>query len=131
MDSKKGWSCIMEYIENKEIKVIKRILWYIYALNVTDIIFTLLLLRTGLFIEANVLMQNLVTNEALSLAVKIIVPLVTVLYVSHSFDTRPTTFKVFKTSKFCLSVTLGIYVFINIMHIFYLLMTYGFILYFA
>ncbi|WP_367303032.1 DUF5658 family protein [Clostridium baratii] len=45
----------------------------LYFLNVTDIIFTLLLLQTGMFKEGNRVMVNIVENPTLSFIVKVVI----------------------------------------------------------
>lgn len=56
-------------LENIKIKFI-----VLYVLNVTDIIFTLLLWNTGLFTEVNIIMARILHNSIISLLIKIGLP---------------------------------------------------------
>jgi hypothetical protein len=52
----------------------------IYFFNITDIIFTLILLKSGVFLEANTFMKHIVQNEAASLMIKFGIPFVLLLF---------------------------------------------------
>ena len=56
-----------------DLKTIRLKLIAIYILNVLDIIFTLLLVKTGLFLEGNYLMGQIINNGALALIVKVVI----------------------------------------------------------
>jgi hypothetical protein len=51
---------MIAFIKNYSLDNIKNKLLMLYILNVTDIVFTLLLLSTGFYMEANGLMSNAV-----------------------------------------------------------------------
>lgn len=59
----------------KVLAVIKRKFVIIYMLNVSDILLTLLLLQTGVFIEGNFFMRGLVESSMISFVVKLGIPL--------------------------------------------------------
>lgn len=106
--------------KSKDIKIVKRTFIGIYILNVTDVIFTLLLLNTGLFMEGNIFMRQIIHNAPLSLAVKIFIPLFLMLYVFHRLNHTETTFKVLRMTKIGLFTTLSVYGIINVLHLFYI-----------
>jgi hypothetical protein len=99
-------SCNLEFIRKKFI--------IIYLLNVTDIIFTLFLLKTGLFVEVNSLMRSVVGNEGLSIGIKVIVPLI-VLPITF-IRMKDSTNKQLMLSNRIINTCLIIYVLINISH---------------
>lgn len=58
----------------------KKRLFLLFMLNLSDWICTLALLRTGLFKEANPLMENVISNYALGFAVKAVMPFGLILF---------------------------------------------------
>lgn len=71
---------------DKNIKVsmlhrIRRRLLILYLLNVTDIIFTIFLIFTGYFIEANIVMRYILVSPSLAVIVKTIVPGILILFI--------------------------------------------------
>lgn len=64
-------------------------LTYIYILNALDIIFTIALLKTGLFEEANLLMINIVDNNLLSIVIKLLIPALLIIYVLVHLEELP------------------------------------------
>lgn len=63
-------------LANKFLNSIKKKFIALYILNVADIIFTLYLIRTGMFQEANIIMASIISNEVLSIILKLTIPLV-------------------------------------------------------
>ena len=59
---------------------LRKKLTLLYVLNASDIVFTFGLLKTGMFQEVNALMIGIVTNPWLSIAIKLIVPAVLIIY---------------------------------------------------
>jgi hypothetical protein len=98
-----------------DLKTIRLKLIAIYILNVLDIIFTLLLVKTGLFIEGNYLMGQIINNGALTLIVKVIIvgALVAILYKRI----EKATIKQLAISNIILNSCLGLYLLINLSHI--------------
>ena len=69
-------SFIIYVLKTGNLGSIRKKLITLYILNITDIIFTLFLVNTGMFIEANAIMAPVVNNmQILSLIIKIAVPL--------------------------------------------------------
>ena len=59
---------------------VKKRLFLLFMLNLSDWICTLALLRTGMFKEANPLMENVISNYALGFAVKAVMPFGLILF---------------------------------------------------
>ena len=94
---------------------LKKKLVFLYLLNVTDILFTLVLLRTGYFTEANSLMANAVQNPTIGFFLKLILPAVLLCYLN--FRMKKATEKQRKTSNFLLNIVLFFYVLVNVSHV--------------
>jgi hypothetical protein len=71
---------IIYFLKAADLQNVRKKLIGIYILNVTDIAFTLLLLKTGMFAEGNTFMQNIVSNEVLSIFIKVIIALGLIMY---------------------------------------------------
>jgi hypothetical protein len=97
-------------LENIKIKFI-----VLYVLNVTDIIFTLLLWNTGLFTEVNIIMAGILNNYMVSLLTKLGLPaaLLSVVFVRM----RRASEMQLKQSNYIILAVLVFYSFINILHI--------------
>jgi len=110
------------FIKSSSLENIKYKLLILYLLNVTDIVFTLLLLSTGLFMEANLLMVNAVKSTSTSLILKIILPAVLLLYIYIRLKKASET--QLKQSNIILNIITGFYIIVNISHIIWFLL-YG------
>lgn len=92
----------------------------LYALNVTDYLFTLVLISSGLFIEANpVLKMNI--DGMWGFILKCIVPLVLLSYLHIRFSNGITKHE--KIVKILLNTILIYYIAINVIHIFWITVT--------
>lgn len=94
---------------------IKNKLFLLYILNVTDIIFTLLLIGSGFYVEANPLIAKTLQNPPISLAIKIILPafLLKIVY----FRMQKANNQQLKKSNLLINLATGLYVIINVSHI--------------
>lgn len=92
----------------------------LYALNVIDYMFTLILISSGLFVEANPILQFHI-DGIWGFVLKCIVPLILLSYLHIRFLTCKLKYE--KAIKILLNVILIYYVAINIMHIFWLTIT--------
>ncbi len=95
----------------------------IYILNAFDIIFTFILLRTGQFTEVNLLMRPIVINPMLSIIIKILLPALLILYLIQNLNKL--SLKSISFCHLCINIVLVIYIYTNIMHIFYFLLTFS------
>lgn len=110
-------SFIIGLLKNSDLKSIKEKLIILYALNVTDCIFTILLVNTGMFMETNLIMAPLVyNNQLLSLIIKIAVPLLLFIWVYGRIKKSATREQLFK-ANIIITVILAFYGIINISHI--------------
>lgn len=109
---------ITAFIRNYSLRNIKIKLFILYILNTTDIIFTLFLLSTGFFKEANILMIETVQNPLLSVLIKIILP--ALLLIIIYFRMRNATDRQLKKSNILINGVIILYTLINISHIVYL-----------
>ncbi|MBZ9636817.1 DUF5658 family protein [Clostridium sp. FP1] len=105
----------MFFIKNYTFENIKHKLLILYILNVTDIFFTLLLLSTGLFMEANRLMINVVQSTSASFILKIVLPALLLLYIYIRM--KRATVTQLKQSNIILNIITGVYIIINISHL--------------
>lgn len=87
----------------------------IYILNVADIFFTLYLLNSQMFIEANTLMRPIVKNFGQSILLKVIIPLI-LLYVLF-IRMKAATISQLLISNKIINVLMFLYIGINIFHI--------------
>lgn len=92
----------------------------LYALNITDYLFTLVLISSGLFIEANPVLQMQIEGVG-GFVLKCIVPLALLLYLHMRFLAGKPKHE--RTVKILLNSILIYYIAINIMHIFWLVFT--------
>ncbi|NLJ40610.1 MAG: hypothetical protein GX352_03220 [Clostridiales bacterium] len=87
----------------------------LYLLNVTDIIFTRLLLGTGVFVEINALIANVVLDSVVCILLKILLPavLLTILYQRMHRATE----RQLKISNIILNLAVAFYLLVNISHL--------------
>ncbi|MHC1749091.1 MAG: DUF5658 family protein [Cellulosilyticaceae bacterium] len=89
----------------------------IYCLNSFDILFTFILLKTGMFFEANHLMRQIVESAPLSILVKLLAPAILIIYILLRLEELPPN-----SLRFCnlaINLVLGVYIIINILHVIY------------
>ena len=109
-------SFIIYVLKTENLCSIRRKLITLYILNLTDIIFTLFLVNTGMFIEANALMAPVVYNmQILSLIIKISVPLTLLFWVYQRM--KKATPKQLHQSNIIIIAWLILYGLINLSHI--------------
>lgn len=100
---------------NGSVTKVKRKLAILFMLNVSDIIFTLILLKTGLFKEANFIMAVVVDNPYLSLFLKVL--LVGGLLFLLSKRIEKANNKQLVYSNYIINGMCFIYILINLSHI--------------
>lgn len=111
---------MISFIKSYTLENINRKLLLLYLLNVTDIIFTLLLLSSGYFIEANTLMVKAVDSLFSSFILKVVLPAALLSYVY--FRMKNANEKQLRQSSILLNIANGFYVIINTSHLIYLLL---------
>ena len=106
---------MITFIRKYEIETIKKKFILLYLLNVTDIIFTLLLLQTGYFAEANILMIKAVSSPLASILIKVVVPALLLIYIYHRMKAaNPLQLK---AANVAINISLSIYTFVNLTHL--------------
>lgn len=115
---------MISFIKNYTAENIKNKLLTLYLLNVTDIIFTILLMKTGMYVERNTLMINAVQNLFYSFALKILIPAVLLIYICLRIQKASNA--QLKKSNAIICIAIIVYVLINISH----LVNTSFLLYF-
>lgn len=106
---------MITFIKNYSIENIKNKLILLYILNVTDIIFTLLLLSTGYYIEANLFMVKTVQSLITSFILKVILPATLLLYLYMRIQ-KATNLQL-KKVNFAVNILTVFYVLINTSHL--------------
>jgi len=102
--------------KDRRLSLIKKKLILLYLLNVTDIIFTLLLISTGMFMEANFVMEPIITNNPLlGLGIKIVIPFV--LFVWVFYRMKNASDKQLYHSNIIINICLIFYGLINLSHV--------------
>lgn len=106
----------LKYIKCHTLPNIQKKLILLFILNVLDIVFTLILLPTGLFVEANTLMANIVESPIVALGLKfgVIGGLIGLEY-KRIVDAT-------ERQLFWANVVLVGYVIINVMHVLWCLL---------
>jgi len=103
------------FIKDSSFDGIKKKLIIIYILNVIDIMFTRLLLKTGLFGEINIIMQKAVLSATASFWLKIVIPAILVLYVIKRI--KNTNQEMLRKANIAFSLLMGMYILIDTSHI--------------
>ena len=80
---------------------------------------------TGLIIEANPLMANIITNSIATFFIKVLLPAVLFIYLYIRLKTA--TVKMIKLTNYCLIGLLGFYLIINVLHLVWFLMLHFFV----
>lgn len=105
----------MSFIKDYNIDNIRKKLFILYLLNVTDIIFTLALLKTGLFKEMNIFMVNVVKSPLISICLKILFPAGLLYYLYRKI--KDLDYEQLQTANIGLLISLTIYLLVNLSHI--------------
>lgn len=103
------------FLKNSSLETIKIKLLLLYTLNVTDIIFTLFLINTGYFVEANIIMAKLIENPSISIIVKTILP--AILLIGILIRMQKATKQQLRISNCLINMITSLYALINLSHI--------------
>lgn len=106
---------MVAFIKNYQLYFIRKKLIILYILNITDIIFTLALLETGYFKEANIFMARAVEIPFISFILKIIFPaiLLFILYKRICLADN----KQLHAANIGIIISLTMYTLVNISHL--------------
>jgi hypothetical protein len=115
-------SFIIGSLKNSDLNSIKLKLIILYLLNVSDIIFTIFLVNTGVFMEVNLIMAPLVyNNQVLSLLIKIVAPVFLLLCLFYRMRKGATGKQLFQ-ANIIIIFSVIFYGIINVFHIVWCLM---------
>lgn len=106
---------MITFIKTYDLINIRKKLVILYLLNVSDIIFTLSLLQTGLFKEVNIFMIDAVKSPIISIVLKIILPACLLFFIYkkvYSSDEEE-----LRATNIGLLVSLTLYFLVNVSHI--------------
>jgi cell division protein FtsB len=106
---------MIDFIKRHDLGIIKKKLIFLYLLNISDIIFTLMLLNTGYYIEANAVMAPVMRNPSAGFALKAALPAVLLLYLY--FRLQNAVDSQLKISNILLNTITLFYILVNIMHL--------------
>ena len=106
---------LISFIKTYSLENIKYKLLVKYLLNVTDILFTIVLLSTGLYLEANVLMAKAVESLLASFILKILFP--AVLLICLYIRMKKANETQLKKSNIIINIATAIYSVINLWHL--------------
>lgn len=102
---------------------IKRKVQILYVLNVVDMICTLMLLKTGHFIEVNLLLKSVVQEPIKMVFIKVLLPILLLFYLYQRI--KKASPKQLKISNIVLNGAVIFYGLVNIIHVFGFLFLMG------
>ncbi len=106
---------MIAFIKNNSLIILKKKFILLYLLNVTDIIFTLLLLQTGYFTEINLFMTGIVQSPLISLLLKVLFPAVLLYYLYQQIiDAELDQLRV---ANIAINISLAVYAMVNLSHL--------------
>lgn len=106
---------MMAFIRNYNLITIRKKLIILYVLNVTDIIFTVLLLQTGYFAEINILMVDAVQFPLVGILLKIILPAILLLYLYKRLCGDNNSY--LRATNIGVNISLSLYALVNLSHL--------------
>jgi hypothetical protein len=110
---------MMDISKNKYLHNIKLKFILVYILNCSDFITTKFLLSTGAFYEGNILMRNIITDNLLSVLIKLLLPCF--LFFIVYFRMRAASNKQLKYAAVAINISLIYYILINVTHLIWIL----------
>jgi hypothetical protein len=111
---------LITFIKAHNLINIRKKLIILYLLNVLDIIFTLVLLQTGLFREMNIFMINAVQSPIISIILKIIFPAGLLYYLYKRICLSNN--EQLRATNIGLLISLTLYSLVNLSHIIWVML---------
>lgn len=111
---------LITFIKAHNLINIRKKLIILYLLNVLDIIFTLVLLQTGLFREMNIFMINAVQSPFISIILKIIFPAGLLFYLYKRICLSDN--EQLRATNIGLLISLTLYSLVNLSHIIWVML---------
>lgn len=103
------------FIKDYQISILKKKYILLYVLNLIDIAFTILLLRTGYFREVNLFMLKAVDRPMICVFLKVVLPALLLGYVYQL--TKSEEEDALKVSNIAVNISLSIYILVNLSHL--------------
>lgn len=117
---------MVAFIKNYKLECIKKKFILLYLLNITDIIFTVLLLQTGYFAEVNFLMVKAVQSPVASILLKVLLPAALLFYIFYRM--KKAAIDQLRAANIAVNISLTIYTLVNLSHIIWVALLPVFIL---
>ena len=118
---------MIEFIKNYDLKIIRKKIVLLFILNITDIVFSLILLKTDYFVEGNPLLKTAVQSLNASLYIKILLPALLLAFLYYRI--KDATIRQLKISNILLNIIVGFYALINCFHLLWIVITGLFLAY--
>lgn len=106
---------MIAFIKSNSLHTLKKKFIILYLLNVSDIIFTVLLLRTGYFTEVNIFMVKAVQSPIASILIKIIFPAILLYYLYRRSLDADISQRI--ASNIAVNISLVLYSLVNLSHL--------------
>ena len=106
---------MINFMKQYQLPNLKLKLILLYLLNLTDIIFTVFLLKTGVIIETNPLMAIILKSELYTFFIKGVLPALLFLYLYMRLKTA--SLHMVRLTNYCLLALLCFYLSINLLHL--------------
>lgn len=106
---------MINLFKSNDLESIKLKFILIYILNITDVFFTMFLLGTGSFIEANVIMKPIINNEIIITILKFILPIILLVFIFKRM--KMATKGQLKKANFFILFCVIFYGIVNLFHI--------------
>jgi len=116
---------MISFIKSYNLENIRKKLVLLYFLNVTDILFTLALLKTGLFREMNIFMAEIVKHPFVSIVLKVAFPAVLLFFIFRKLSDMD--YEELKAANIGILISLTIYSLVNLTHIIWMVMLPAFL----
>ncbi len=106
---------MITFIKSYNLEIIKKKFVLLYLFNVTDFLFTVILLKTGYFSEVNLLMVKALQNPLASILLKIVLPAALLYFIYKRM--RGADEIQLKAANIAVNIALTIYILVNISHL--------------
>ncbi len=103
------------FIKDYQIAILKKKYILLYVLNLIDIVFTILLLRTGYFREVNFFMLKAVDRPIICVLLKVVLPALLLGYVYRL--SKAGEEEQLKVSNIAVNISLSVYLLVNVSHL--------------
>jgi hypothetical protein len=113
---------VPKVFEKSDINSVSIKLTALYFFNITDLIITNFLLQTGMFVEANKIMINVIGSTTASTLIKIILPLILIVMLRYRL-TGASSIQLAR-GNIMINLVLLFYIVVNIFHVIWIFTYY-------